>query len=61
MEIQNKNDELQKKLIHARREITEKVYLQKTIDKFVIASSLLRLAFNLHSSLKITERTIGHG
>lgn len=49
MEIQNKNDELQKELIHARREISEKAYLQKTIDKFVIASSSSQLAFNLHS------------
>jgi hypothetical protein len=33
MEIQNRNDELQKELIHARREISEKINLQKTIGK----------------------------
>lgn len=32
MDIQNKNDELQRELIHARREITEKTQLQKTIE-----------------------------
>lgn len=32
MDIQNKNDELQRELIHARREISEKIQLQKTIE-----------------------------
>lgn len=35
MEIQNKNDQLQKELIQARREVSEKIYLQKTVEKYV--------------------------
>lgn len=34
MEIQNKNDRLQKDLIESRREASEKIYLQKTIEKY---------------------------
>lgn len=33
MEIQNRNDQLQKELIQARREVSEKIYLQKTVEK----------------------------
>lgn len=33
MEIQNKNDELQRELLHFRRENSEKLQLQKTIEK----------------------------
>ena len=35
MEIQNKNDLLQKDLLGMRREVAEKVHLQKTIEKYV--------------------------
>lgn len=40
MDIQNKNDELQRELVHARREISEKIHLQKTIEKWVIYGEL---------------------
>lgn len=35
MEIQNKNEELQKELTQAKREISEKIHLQKTVEKWV--------------------------
>lgn len=33
MEIQNKNDELQRELMHVRRESAERFNLQRTIEK----------------------------
>lgn len=33
MEIQNKNEELQKEITQAKREISEKIHLQKTVEK----------------------------
>lgn len=33
MEIQNKNDELQRELTQLRRDNAEKLHLQKTIEK----------------------------
>lgn len=33
MEIQNKNDELHKELLQSRREIAEKIQLQRTVEK----------------------------
>lgn len=33
MEIQNKNDTLHKELLGARREVSEKIYLQRTVEK----------------------------
>lgn len=33
MEIQNKNDELQRELTHLRRDKAEKLQMQKTIEK----------------------------
>jgi hypothetical protein len=36
MEIQNKNDELHKELLQSRREISEKIQLQRTVEKCVV-------------------------
>jgi hypothetical protein len=39
MEIQNKNDELQRELLQLRRDNAEKLHLQKTIEKYVKGST----------------------
>lgn len=48
MEIQNKNDELHKEMLQSRREISEKIQLQRTIEKFVNGNRL-KTSINVRS------------
>lgn len=53
MEIQNKNDELQRELMHLRRENAEKPHLQKTIEKYVNGMKKLLLFMLAKNKSKI--------